>query len=91
MGGLAPEGSLLEWIDEMFEGPRSPDQRSMGKWSNFKQSAYLIPKAVRERATVRVFAKGVGPGAECYRPDERCHPRSHGEFTDYSKKGPPSE
>lgn len=64
-GGVAPQGSLLEWVDEMFEGPRSPDERTMGKWSNFKRNAHLIPASVRAQTTVRVFAKSLTPGAEC--------------------------
>lgn len=91
-GGLAPQGSLLEWIDEMFEGPRSPDERTMGKWTNFKRNANLIPKSVRDRTTIRVFTKAKTPGAECTDPLERattdeakrCHPVEHGEFDDYT-------
>jgi pimeloyl-ACP methyl ester carboxylesterase len=32
--GAAPVGSLLEWIDDIFETPVTPIERTMGKWEN---------------------------------------------------------
>ncbi len=93
MGGLAPQGSLLEWIDEMFEGPRSPDERTLGKWNNLRTTMALIPGDVRSRTTIRVFAKARTRGNECGEPpitrtaareDGRCHPVMHGEFNEFS-------
>lgn len=92
-GGLAPQGSLLEWIDEMFEGPRSPDERTLGKWNNLRTTMALIPADVRTRMTIRVFAKSRDAGTECGLPpngqkakkeDGRCHPVVHGEFNEFS-------
>lgn len=88
--GVAPHGSLLEWIDEMFERPRSADERMLGKWSNAKRAMHILPDALRERSTFRVFPEQrerLGP--ECAPPaggrkQKRCHPTVHGEFDDYS-------
>jgi hypothetical protein len=32
--GAAPMGSLLEWIDDIFETPLTPIDRTLGKWEN---------------------------------------------------------
>ncbi|MCX7384505.1 MAG: hypothetical protein NT133_24510, partial [Alphaproteobacteria bacterium] len=34
LGGAAPMGSLLEWIDDIFEYPVTPADRTIGKWRN---------------------------------------------------------
>jgi hypothetical protein len=34
VSGAAPVGSLLEWIDDIFETPVTPIERTMGKWEN---------------------------------------------------------
>jgi hypothetical protein len=54
-GGAAPEGSLLEWIDEMFGKEKSLDDRMLGKWTNVEQSLRLFPVAARSRMVFRVF------------------------------------
>ena len=53
--GIAPHGSLLEWIDEMFEGPRSPDQRTIGKWHNVQTTKEVFPIDVQKQMTFHVF------------------------------------
>lgn len=54
-GGIAPQGSLLEWIDEMFEGPRSIDERMLGKWLNLAAAKPSFPADLQERITFRIF------------------------------------
>jgi len=34
VSGAAPIGSLLEWIDDIFETPVTPIDRTLGKWQN---------------------------------------------------------
>jgi len=34
VSGAAPVGSLLEWIDDIFETPVTPVDRTLGKWQN---------------------------------------------------------
>lgn len=95
--GAVPQGSLLEWIDEMFEGPRSPDDRRMGKWDNIRGAHQYFPPSAMPRMTFRVFPlREATPerfGSECAvmanpedieRPLRRCHPIEHGEFNHYS-------
>jgi hypothetical protein len=53
--GILPEGSLLEWIDEMFNGPRSIDDRTFGKWTNVEQSIAFLPAPARAHMYFRVF------------------------------------
>ena len=53
--GLLPEGSLLEWIDEMFGGPRSIDDRTFGKWTNVEMGMAFLPAQARDRMYFRVF------------------------------------
>ncbi len=111
--GMVPQGSLLEWIDEMFEGPRSLDDKTMGKWVNIQKVMYLLPPKLRQQMTFRVFPRQVSFGLglsgdesskssslvelDCVGANEygksfvrnrrsvtRCHPISHGDFTNYS-------
>ncbi|MGE0742940.1 MAG: hypothetical protein AB7O98_16510 [Hyphomonadaceae bacterium] len=95
--GVVPQGSLLEWIDEMFEGPRSPDDRRMGKWDNIRDAYQYFPPDAMPRMTFRVFALQYETperfGSECQtmanpedteEPLMRCHPTEHGEFNQYS-------
>jgi len=53
--GVVPEGSLLEWIDEMFGGPKTVDDRMFGKWTNAEKTMSMFSGDVRERMTFRVF------------------------------------
>ncbi len=50
-----PPGSLLEWIDEMFEDPRSPDGRTLGKWSNIVANRDIFSGELQRRMMFRVF------------------------------------
>ncbi|MFZ1990030.1 MAG: hypothetical protein WAW96_09705 [Alphaproteobacteria bacterium] len=96
--GLAPEGSLLEWIDEMFQDPRWSDDRMLGKWLNAKEYKRTWPADLQSRMFFRVFpiqsdmAAKVPDvfAAECFltpaqmRRAARCHPTVHGEFDNYT-------
>ncbi len=53
--GAVPEGSLLEWIDEMFGGPKSVDDRMLGKWTNAEKMLTMFTPSERRRMTFRVF------------------------------------
>ena len=55
--GFPPQGSLLEWVDEMFERPRSVEDRTFGKWRNVRQTIRLFPGDVRQYMHFRVFAR----------------------------------
>jgi len=91
-GGLPPAGSLLEWVDEMFEGPRAIDDVTLGKWRNLRRVMHLFPTDLRRRTLIRVFplqeqmpeaefnAECVGPAGRI----DRCHPIRHGDFNHFS-------
>ena len=68
-GFVAPEGSLLEWIDDIFETPVTPADRTLGKWQN----VVYAENEFDAEASGRMFFHRFGLGA----PD----PLMHGEFT----------
>lgn len=53
---LVPRGTLLEWIDDYLTSPETPLDRTAGKWANMAAMQYIVPKAVRERITLKGFA-----------------------------------
>lgn len=63
-GGAVPSGSLLEWIDEMYEPPRTMLDRTLGKWRNVKVARHIWPDKAAARSVFKVFGYGEGePGA----------------------------
>ena len=92
--GVPPEGSLLEWIDEMFANPRTSDDRTFGKWNNIRRQMAEFPVGAREHMHFRVFpaqedTRYEGPGRDCIGvhgelPPPRCHPTAHGDFDNFS-------
>lgn len=94
MGGIVPAGTLLEWIDEYFEGPRTIDDRTLGKWTNISAASRHLDREVRAGMVARVFPKHYLSSPEpdlvrsCAGTDAagftRCHPTHHGEFDDFS-------
>lgn len=83
--GTLPQGSLLEWIDEYFERPRSAVDRTLGKWSNVWRVLEYLSFEARGRMAFTVFGMQTGVIEQDYCADtERCHPRIHGQFDDYS-------
>lgn len=89
-GGIPPQGSLLEWIDEMFEGPRNLEEKTLGKYRNVKRLINSYDKIDKKFMTHRVFPiqeKLLDPF--CLKNTEtiknkRCHPLKHGELDDYT-------
>ena len=72
--GAVPSGSLLMWIDEMYEVPRVPDDKTFGFWPNAKSARNFFDDSVRDRMLYRVFN----------RPDpyskDAANPMEHGDF-----------
>jgi hypothetical protein len=67
--GLLPSGSLLEWIDELYESPHSRLERTVGKWDNLR---VLLPVLSEETGTDRITIKVFG--------SEAGEPTQHGDF-----------
>lgn len=55
VGGLAPAGSLLEWVDNMYAHPPTMLDRTLGKWLNVAAAEHVFPEAVRARSVFKVF------------------------------------
>jgi hypothetical protein len=64
--GFAPDGSLLAWVDGMYQRPHSFLERTFGRWSNVKPALHLLPAGsgpedVRSRLNFHVLGFGNGP------------------------------
>jgi len=77
--GLAPNGSLLAWIDAYFGHTETRLDLMSGKYENTVHSAFVIPSDVRDRTHVRAFGYRSGKG--CGKDDV---PYQHGHFNDPS-------
>lgn len=71
--GLVPSGSLLEWIDDMYEEPRTILDRTLGKFRNVRVAKHVFSEEAQKKMIFKVFG---------FRPDD---PQKHGEFNDTSK------
>jgi pimeloyl-ACP methyl ester carboxylesterase len=79
--GLAPSGSLLVWIDNMFSNPAVVSERTAGRWDNSARSLFQYPKSVATRVHHRVFtAKPANPDTVSEDP-VACSPVDHGGFS----------
>lgn len=81
-GGLVLSGSLLEWIDDMYENPRTMLDRTLGKWRNVRVTRHIFPEEAQKRMIFKIFGhrQQVGePGDPNFKPGD---PVRHGEFND---------
>lgn len=73
---FVPQGSLLNWIDNIFGDINSPKDKTAGTWTNMLLSAddiFLNDKALREQVTLTKFPFG----------REIDGPQKHGAFDEY--------
>ena len=80
--GAVPSGSLLEWIDDMFEGPKTMLDRTLGKWRNVRLAKHVFPAEAQKRMIFKVFGfreQRDRRGHAGYRPGD---PVMHGQFND---------
>ena len=89
--GIPPQGSLLEWIDEMFEGPRNFEEKTLGKYRNISRLVYSYDQSDQDIMSFRVFPVQdnlMSPLCdENHKPTQslgRCHPLKHGEVNDFT-------
>ena len=68
--GLLPRGSLLEWIDGMYEESDSTLDRTLGNWNNVVFAKPMLPAGAQTQMIFKVF------------PLKEGYPAKHGEFTD---------
>jgi len=90
---LVLSGSLLEWIDDIYENPKTLTDRTLGMWRNVRPALHVFGGRQRPCMHFKVFGfeKAGGNGT----PDnpEYCagehqkiaHPQIHGAFNDGDK------
>lgn len=69
--GLVPSGSLLVWIDSIFESPEYALQRTAGRWQNMRRVIALIPKRIKTQFHFKIFGRNYS---------EDIWPQEHGDF-----------
>ncbi len=69
LSGLAPSGSLLAWIDNMYTIPPSIWARTSGRWSNVRNVVHLVPPEIVDRVHFTIFSR-----------DQPGQPQEHGDF-----------
>jgi pimeloyl-ACP methyl ester carboxylesterase len=78
VGGVGPNGSLLEWIDAYLAAPEAESDRTMGKYTNVVRAAHMIPPEIRDQVRIKAF--GYRDGSGC--GEKRKKPFHHGHFND---------
>jgi hypothetical protein len=77
--GFAPIGSLLMWIDDIFETPVTPLDRTLGKWQNIVYAENEFDRTALSRSYFHRF------GLEA--PDPLMHGQFAGPLTEREKPG----
>lgn len=54
-GGTIPSGSLLMWIDQMYEVAKTPEDRTFGFWPNVKTTRHMFSEKAQKNMVFRVF------------------------------------
>jgi len=83
--GLFPSGSLLEWIDDMFENPKTMADRTFSKWRNVALTKDLFPPDLQEQMVFKIFGFRDGVGrfnAPNFRPPD---PTKHSHFNETNR------
>jgi pimeloyl-ACP methyl ester carboxylesterase len=55
--GLAPGGSLLEYIDHYYANPETHWDRTLGKFENVIEVSHVFPAEIRDRITIKAFGR----------------------------------
>ncbi|MGI9324570.1 MAG: hypothetical protein ACR2PZ_05075, partial [Pseudomonadales bacterium] len=81
--GMAPSGSLLVWIDNMYTSPATTLERTAGRFDNFADYVHMIPPSLIERVHFKIFGKSKTDGCDIkQRPLAICSPQRHGDFSE---------
>ncbi|MDQ3621070.1 MAG: alpha/beta hydrolase, partial [Verrucomicrobiota bacterium] len=57
---VAPRGSLLVWIDSLFNSPVAEDDRTMGRFENAILATDWLPGNAASRTTIKAFGRNRG-------------------------------
>ena len=81
--GFLLSGSLLVYVDEIFENPRTLGDRTVGQWVNLRAAGHLFPRDIRKWTLFRVFDRDAGQFTDTDGSTYRGNiPTAHGEFND---------
>jgi pimeloyl-ACP methyl ester carboxylesterase len=53
--GAVPSGSLLVWINQFYEVPKTPEDRTFGYWPSARVARRMFGGATQERMLYRIF------------------------------------
>ena len=83
-GGLLVSGSLLTYVDEFLETPKTLPDRTVGRWHNLRTARHLFPETVRPWMLLRVYdreaATSIDPATGTVVREH--NPTTHGAFND---------
>ena len=75
-GGAVPSGSLLMWVDEMYNVAKTPDDKVFGFWPTAKSARRMFGRVAQEHMLYRVFSR---PQSAKGAPT---NPIEHGQFNE---------
>jgi hypothetical protein len=73
-GGSVPLGSLLVWIDDMYQEPEAWTDRTLGNWANIHASKHVFSERAQKHMLFRVFRREAKEG--------NIIPIKHGDFNE---------
>ncbi len=76
--GFLLSGSLLVYVDEFLETPKTLPDRTVGQWRNIKMTRHLFPSPARKWMLFHVFDREAQPIMD----QLDWNPTRHGEFND---------
>jgi len=91
---LSERGSLLTWIDTIYQSPESENDRTLGRWVNAILSTDDLPKDILNRITIKEFGRNrktadLSPppryGYEKINGKTVLEPMKHGDFTRFQE------
>lgn len=91
---LSQRGSLLTWIDTLYQSPESENDRTLGRWVNAILSTDDLPRDILNRITIKEFGRNrntedlANPpeyGYERKNGAKILEPMKHGEFSRFAE------
>ena len=71
--GLLPSGSLLVYVDEFLEVPKTVPDRTVGQWRNLRATRHVFfPEEARRWMLFHVFDRAEGASARRRRRSDDC-------------------
>jgi hypothetical protein len=67
---IAPRGSILEWIDDLYTNPRTILDRTLGRWDNISRTLQVFEPSLRASMHLKSFSVGSDPEYPDYNPQK---------------------